>query len=105
MDNIKFLGYSADGTFKNALKTRKKHGTLEDFYNKVNQASSNCCSCCKQENITLYAVQPVGLPIKPTVLSICYECLKLLPKELTVINLSGKGSPPLLIDRQYESEV
>lgn len=101
-NNTKFLGYCLDGTFKNALKTRKKHGTLKDFYEAVNQAS---CSCCKKETIILYAVQPVELPIKPTVLSLCIECLKSLPMELTVINLDSGGAPPLLINKIYESEV
>ena len=105
-DNIKFVGYSADGTLKQALKNRKYTMDLKDFYNAVNQASSSGCSCCKQDDVKVYCIQLVGLaPIKPTVLSLCDECLKSLPIELTVINLSSKGSPPLLIDRQYESEV
>jgi hypothetical protein len=105
MDNIKFLGYCADGTLKMALKTRKKHGTLEDFYKSVNQMSSSGCSCCRKETHKLYCIQPVGLPIKPTILSLCDECIRQLPEALTIINLSGKGSPPLLIDKIYESEV
>ncbi len=105
MDNIKFLGYSADGTLKQALKNREKPMYLETFYDAVNQTTdSNCCSCCKQE-VTIYAVQPVSLPIKPTVLSLCAECISKLPMELTAINLSGNGAPPLLVDKIYESEV
>lgn len=103
--DIKFVGYSDAGTLKQALKHRTYNISLEDFYSAVSQDSSNCCSCCKQENITLYCVQPVSLPIKHTALSMCYECLKSLPIQLTVINLSGKGAPPLLIDRIYESKV
>jgi hypothetical protein len=49
MDTIKSVGYSSDGTFKNALKSRKNPIELETFYNAVNQVSSNCFSCCKQE--------------------------------------------------------
>lgn len=106
MDNIKFLGYSADGTFKKALKNRENPMKLETFYNVVNQVtSSGCCSCCNQE-VIVYAVQPVSLPIKTTVLSLCTECLRSLPVELEVINLSSKGAPPLLIDKIYsDSEV
>jgi len=105
MDNIKFLGNSADGQFKAALRHRKTPIELEAFYNAVNQVSNGCCSCYKQD-VKVFAVQPVGLPIKATVLSLCDECLRSLPMELTVINISGKGSPPLLIDKIYgDSEV
>jgi hypothetical protein len=103
--NIKFVGYSDAGTMKNALNHRTYTVNLETFYNAVNQDSSGCCSYCKQETHKLYCIQPVSLPIKHTALSMCYECLKSLPIELTVINIDSNGSPPLLIDRQYESEV
>jgi hypothetical protein len=103
--NIKFVGYAGDGTMKNALKHRTYAISLEDFYNAVNQDSSGCCSCCKQENIILYAIQPVLLPIKATAVSLCYECLKSLPLELTVIGVDCNGAPPQLIDRKYESWV
>ena len=78
---------------------------LETFYNAVNQSTtSGCCSCCKQE-VIVYAVQPVGLPIKPTVLSLCVECARRIPVALEVINLSSKGAPPLLVDKIYSSVV
>jgi hypothetical protein len=102
MDNnisISFLGYSDAGTMRNALKNRTYNTSLKDFYNAVNQDSSNCCSCCKQENIPLYCVQPVLMPIKATALSLCDECLRSLPLELTVINIDCNGTPPTLIDR------
>jgi len=103
--NITFVGYSSDGTMKQALKNRKYNINLEDFYNAVNTTGSGC-SCCKQEDVNVYAVQPVGIPqIKPSILSICSDCLQSLPIELTVINLDSHGAPPLLIDRTYESEV
>lgn len=101
-NNIKFVGYSADGTMKTALKHRDNPIKLDTFYNAVNQDSSNCCSCCKKENIILYAILPVGLPIKATALSLCDECLRSLPVELTVINIDSNGAPPQLIDRKYE---
>lgn len=106
MDNIKFLGYSADGTFKKALRNRKNHMNLETLYKAVNEDTiSGCCSCCKQDNI-VYAVQPVGIPqIKTTALSICDECASRLPVELTIINLDSNGAPPALIYKIYESEV
>lgn len=103
--NIKFVGYSSDGTMKNALKHRTYNTSLETFYGAVNQDSSGCCSCCKHDDVKVYCIQPVSLPIKATALSMCYECLKSLPIELTVINLDSDGAPPLLIDRMYESEV
>ncbi|MBC2581775.1 hypothetical protein [Clostridium sp. DJ247] len=102
MDNIKFLGYFADGTFKKACKQRENPTSLDTFYNAVNQATaSGCCSCCKQE-VIVYAVQPVELPIKPAVLSLCVECLSSLPIALEVINLSSHGAPPLLVQVQKE---
>lgn len=98
MDNsIKFIGYFADGSLKQALKNRKNPMALETFYNAVNQAS-NGCSCCKKEDAKVYAIQPVGIPqIKPTMLSICDECCSKLPTALKVINLDSNGTPPTLI--------
>jgi hypothetical protein len=87
---------------KNALKHRTYDINLDEFYDKVNQTtSSGCCSCCKKET-TIYAIQPVLLPIKAKVLSICDECLKSLPFELTVIGVDCNGAPPQLIDRKYD---
>lgn len=105
MDNIKFVGYSDAGTMKTALKHRSSPIELETFYKRVNQASNGCCSCCKKENVVIYAIQPVGLPIKANALSLCYECLRSLPKELTVINTDSNGAPPALIYKIYESKV
>lgn len=99
MDNIKFLGYFADGTFKKACKRRENPTILDTFYNAVNQATAS--GCCKQE-VIVYAVQPVELPIKPTVLSLCVGCLSSLPLALEVINLSSHGAPPLLVQVQKE---
>lgn len=61
MDNIKFLGYFSDGTLKKACKQCKNPTSLDTFYN---------------------AVQPVELPIKSAVLSLCVECLSSLPLAL-----------------------
>jgi len=99
--NISFVGYASDRNMKKALKHRTYAINLEDFYNAVNQDSSGCCSCCKQENVILYALQPVLLPIKATALSLCDECLRSLPLELTVIGVDCNGAPPQLIDRKY----
>lgn len=104
--NIKFLGYSADGSFKRAYKKRENPMSLETFFSAVNQATVGGCSCCKQD-VIVFAVQPVGIPqIKPTALSLCVECLRSLPVELEVINIDCNGAPPLLIDKIYgDSEV
>ncbi len=103
--NISFVGYASDGNMKKALKHRTYAINLEDFYSAVNQDNtSGCCSCCKKET-TVYAIQPVLLPIKHTALSICGECLQSLPLELTVIGVDCNGAPPQLIDRKYESWV
>lgn len=102
--NISFVGYASDKTMQNALKNQENPIKLETFYNAVNQTTtSGCCSCCKKET-RVYAIYPVRLPIKAKVLSICYECLKALPKSLTVININSNGAPPALIS-QCESEV
>lgn len=103
--SINFVGNFADGQLKAALKHRKYNLSLETFYNAVNQSTTDGCSCCKKENVVIYAVVPVGLPIKPTVLSLCDECIQALPIELTVINLDSNGCPPTLISRQIESKV
>jgi len=101
--NISFVGY-AGGDMKKALKNRTYAISLEDFYSAVNQdnTKSGCCSCCKKET-TVYAVLPVLLPIKATALSLCYECFRSLPLELTVVGVDCNGAPPQLIDRKYES--
>lgn len=104
MDNtnisIKFVGNFADGQLKAALKHRTYNISLEDFYNSVNQPSSSGCSCCKQDDVNLYCILPVELPIKQTTLSMCDRCLQALPIELTVINIDSVGCPPTLISRQ-----
>jgi hypothetical protein len=98
-NNIRFVGYCADGTLRQALKHRKYAMNLKDFYNAVNQASSGC-SCCKQDDVKVYCMQPVGLLIKQTVLSLCVNCISnKLPIELTIINIDSNGAPPLLISR------
>ncbi|MDR3597093.1 hypothetical protein [Clostridium sp.] len=98
--NISFVGY-AGGSMKKALKNRTYAIHLEDFYKAVNQdTTSGCCSCCKKETI-IYAILPVLLPIKATALSICYECLRSLPLELTVTGVDCNGAPAQLIDRKY----
>ncbi len=101
--SINFVGYAGGHSMKKALKNRTYAINLEDFYKAVNQdtTSSGCCSCCKQENIILYAIQPVLMPIKATALSLCDECLRSLPLELTVIGVDCNGAPPQLIDRKY----
>lgn len=105
MDKINFVGYSADGSFKRALRSRENPMDLETFYNAVNQTTSiGFCRCCKQENI-VFAVMTCGLPIKPYVLSLCVECLRSLPVELDVINVDSNGAPPALIYKIAESEV
>lgn len=105
MNNTKSIGNSADGQFKVALKARESSVKLETFYNAVNQASSsNCCSCCSKETL-VYAVKTGLLPIKPTIINLCGECLASLPNELSVINLNSIWSPPLLIYKTTESEV
>lgn len=97
MDNIKFLGYSADGTIKKALRNRKNPMSLETFYTAVNQATIGGCSCCKHD-AKVYCIQPVGIvQIKATALSLCIECLRSLPTELEVINIDSNGAPPALI--------
>jgi len=99
MDTIKFLGYSADGSFKNAYKHRENPIELETFFNAVNQVTSSGCSCCRQD-VRVFAIQPVGIvQIKPTVLSLCTECLRSLPQELEVINIDSNGATPALIYR------
>lgn len=104
--NIKFMGYSGDGQLKRVLKHRNYSMDLETFYNAVNHTTNSGCSCCKQDTSDLYCIQPVSLPIKPTVLSLCVECLESLPSGLSVINISGRGAPPQLIDSIYvQSEV
>lgn len=107
MDNnnnisINFVGYSSNSDMKKALKNRTYATSLEDFYSAVNQDSNGCCSCCKQENVILYAILPVLLPINATALSLCDECLMSLPLELTVIGVDCNGAPPQLVDRKYE---
>lgn len=99
--NIKFVGYSDGGTLKQALKNRNYNMDLETFYNAVNQTTTCGCSCCKQDTVNLYCIQPISLPIKPTVLSLCVECLQSLPLILTVIGVDCGGSPPQLVDRKY----
>lgn len=101
--NIKFMGYSDAGTLKQALKSRNFNMNLATFYKSVNQTTNSGCSCCKQDNVNLYCIQPISLPIKPVVLSLCVECLKSLPLELTIINIESNGAPPALISRTYES--
>ena len=96
MDNIKFLGYFSDGTFKKAYKQCENPTSLDTFYNAVNQATAS--RCCKQD-VIVYAVE---LPIKPAVLSLCVECLSSLPLALEVITLSSHGAPPLLVQVQKE---
>lgn len=111
MDNnnnlsINFMGHSADGRLKDTLKHRNYNMDLETFYKSVNQTTNTGCSCCKQDTTDLYCIQPISLPIKPTVLSLCVECLKSLPLGLSVINLSGRGAPPQLTDNIFiQSEV
>lgn len=105
MDTIRFVGYFADGPFKQALKNRKTPMELETFFTAVNQAAAGGCSCCTQD-VRVYAIYSVGLQqIKQSVLSLCTECLKSLPVELEVINIDSNGSPPALIDKIYSSEV
>lgn len=103
MDNsIKFIGYFADGSLKQALKNRKNPMALKTFYSAVNQAC-NGCSCCKNEDAKVYAIQPVGIvQIKPTILSLCSECYSKLPTDFMVINLDNNGTPPALIYRWCE---
>jgi len=102
-NNIKFVGFSADGQFKKAYKQRENPMSLESFCTAVNQpTTSSCCSCCRQD-VKVFAVQPVGVAqIKTIILSLCYECLKSLPAELEIINIDSNGAPPALI---YGSEV
>lgn len=100
--DIKFWGYSPDGSFKRACKNRENPMKLETFYNAVNQGTVGGCSCCTQD-VRVYAIYPVGLQqIKQTVLSLCYECLRSLPTDLKVINIDSNGAPPALIYRWCE---
>lgn len=97
--NINFLGYAPDKTFKKAVKARVNPMELEAFFKAVNQDTDiGCCSCCKQEDVVVYAVMQYGLPIKPNTLSLslCVECARRLPLELDVHNLSSNGAPPML---------
>lgn len=99
--SINFVGYAGDRNMKNVLKNRTYAIYLDEFYDKVNQDNtSGCCSCCKKET-TIYAILPVLLPIKDTALSLCDECLRSLPLELTVIGVDCGGAPAQLIDRKY----
>ena len=99
--SVKFLGHSGDGQLKQALKNRNYNMDLATFYKSVNQTTTCGCCCCKQDTTDLYCIQPISLPIKPAVLSLCVECLKSLPLGLSVINLNGRGAPPQLIDSIY----
>ena len=106
MDNIRFVGYFADGQFKQALKNRENPMELETFFTTVNQGAVGGCCCCMQQEVRVYAIYPVGLQqIKQSVLSLCTECLKSLPVELEVINIDSNGAPPALIYKIYSSEV
>ncbi len=99
INNINFVGFSADGQFKRAYKHRENPMLLETFYGAVNQATAGGCSCCKKD-VRVYCIYPVGIvQIKIKVLSLCEECLRSLPKELKVINIDSNGSPPTLIYR------
>lgn len=96
-NNIKFVGFSADGQFKMAYKHRESPMSLEAFYGAVNQATAGGCCCCKKD-VRVYCIYPVGIvQIKTKVLSLCCECLRSLPKELEVINIDSNGSPPTII--------
>lgn len=72
---------------------------LEDFYDAVNQTTTTGgCSCCKQDNVIVYAIYVVGIePIKPSTLSLCSECCSHLPSALKVISIDSNGAPPTLI--------
>ncbi len=106
MDNIRFLGYAPDSTFKRACKHRVNPMELETFFTAVNQATaSGCCSCCKQESLVVYAVMQYGLPIKPDTLALCVECASKLPLPLDVHNLGSSGAPPMLAYKINRSEV
>lgn len=98
MKGIKFLGYAPDKNFKMACTTERTDPMpLESFYAAVNQPTTDkCCSCCKQE-VVMYAVMPVDLPIKAYVLSLCLDCCRRLPDELEVV--ISCGAPPQLIAR------
>lgn len=94
-----FVGYAADGILKSALKNRTNPMELETFYEAVNQdTTTGKCSCCKQENLILYAIYVAGVPqIKHSTLSLCSECCSHLPSALKVISIDSNGAPPTLI--------
>ena len=99
---VNFVGYAGDGTLKRALKSRKNPMDLETFYYVVNQTTTCGCSCCNQD-VKVYAIYVVGIPqIKSTTLSLCSECARALPEELTVISVDSNGAPPTLIYKKYE---
>jgi hypothetical protein len=105
-NNIKFLGYGADGLFQKACKQRENPMNLQCFFNAVNQDTTNgCCSCCKQDGVVVYAVMQWGLPIKPNSLSLCVNCVRKLPLALKVHNLGSNGAPPMLGYKINNSEV
>lgn len=86
------------------VTNKKNPMTLEDFFNAVNQDSDyKYCSCCKKETL-VYAIKTGVLPIKPTIINVCGECLEVLPEELSIINHDKIGSPPVLIYK-IKSEV
>jgi hypothetical protein len=101
--DIKFIGYSADRQLRKACNQRENPMELKNFYNAVNQDTASGCSCCKKDTVRVYAIQPVGIPqIKPSVLSLCAECLRSLSTDLMVINIDSNGAPPALIYRWCE---
>lgn len=102
--DAKFVGYAADRTLKNALKNRTNPMALEDFFKAINQTTATGgCSCCKQDNLILYAVYVVGIKqIRHSTLSLCSECCSHLPTGLRVVSIDSNGAPPTLI---YNKEV
>jgi hypothetical protein len=68
---------------------------LEVFYNAVDQNGGGC-SCCKKQEVRLYAIFNGGLPIKTDVMALCDACISRLPAELEIINISSNGAPPAL---------